>query len=155
MFILQTLYSYLIDHGILQLLSYYFGWSHCEQPCCARRPLTWIWLPSVTTTYSCGINSGTPSCEMMYWIWRETNEERLRHAFPIGIIKQEVAVLTNRCGHLIVSGHQLLDSLSVHGGYVLDVRAFLLGNAKGNVTVSEKRRETHQSDSCFSWASGI
>lgn len=92
---------------------------------------------------------------MMYWIWRETNVERLRHTFPIGIIKQEVAALTKCCGHLIVSGHQLLDSLSVHGGYVLDVGAFLLGKAKGNVTVSEKRRETHQSDSCSREQAGI
>lgn len=53
--------------------------------------------------------------------------EQLRDNVSIGTNKQEVAALTKRCGHLIVSGHQLLDSLSVDSGYVLDVGAFLLG----------------------------
>lgn len=41
--------------------------------------------------------------------------------------------------HLIVSSHQLLDSLSVDGGDVLDVGAFLLARD----TVSETLTETH------------
>lgn len=72
----------------------------------------------------------------MYWIWRETDEEQFRDASPVGVMKQEVAALTKCRRHLIVSGHQLLDGLSVDGGYVLDVGAFLLG--KRHVTVSEK-----------------
>lgn len=56
-----------------------------------------------------------------------SNEEQFREAFPIGILKQEVAAPMKRRGHLVVSGHQLLDGLSVDGGYVLDVGAFLLG----------------------------
>lgn len=39
------------------------GWHHFLKgwtPTC-------IWLPSATTTYSCGISCGTPSCEMIYW----------------------------------------------------------------------------------------
>lgn len=67
---------------ILLFLACRNGGTHCDKPCCGGRPLTWIWLPSVTTTYSCGINSGTPSCEMMYWIWREEQWGAIQRGLP-------------------------------------------------------------------------
>ena len=103
-----------------------------------------MWLPSATTTYSWGIKCGTPSCEMIYWTWNRTwNEKRelkvelerasdlfIELSFLSWTLEHEVFE-SNLC-HLVVSCHQVLNCLSIYGGYLLNVCALLLQNANIN-----------------------